>query len=294
MEAHVGYLNPTPDAINGSIIGSAIVAEPTFDHSAGFYSSSFPLVISTTTTGAQIYYTLDGTVPTLTNGTLYTGPITISGESNVRATAFAPGDLSSDVNTVSYIYVAQVLQQGSTAPPGFPTTDAGSTAYYGMSPTVVDNPLYSSELAQDLLNIPTFSLTVNLNDLFNPSTGIYSNPTGDGIVDASIEYIPGGSAPGFQANVGIAIHGGADVLSTNDPKRGFRIEFGNQYGELRSSTIRSSAPMRPRRSRSSIFAPIRTTPGNTQDKIPTTIPPSRMHSRARPWPRSASPRNIQL
>ncbi len=100
-----------------------------------------------------------------------------------------------------------------------------------MSPTVVDNPLYSSELAQDLLNIPTFSLTVNLNDLFNPSTGIYSNPTSDGIVPASIEYIPVGGAAGFQANVGIAIHGGADVLSTNDPKRGFRIEFSSQYGE---------------------------------------------------------------
>ena len=45
----VGYLNPTPDAVNGSLIGSAIVAEPTFDHPDGFYSTSFPLVISTTT-----------------------------------------------------------------------------------------------------------------------------------------------------------------------------------------------------------------------------------------------------
>ena len=231
----IGFLAPTPGAVNGSLLGVGIAAEPTFDHPAGFYTSSFPLVISSATPDAQIYYTLDGTVPTPTNGTLYTGPITISGESNVRAAAFATGYLSSTVNTVSYIYVAQVIEQEpeGQVPAGWPSNWGGSAVHYGMAASVVDNPLYSGEIEQDILNMPTFSITMNLNDLFNLQTGIYSNPSDSGAAwtkPASIEYIPAGGGTGFQANVGIAIHGGADVLATNDPKRGFRIEFSSTYG----------------------------------------------------------------
>ena len=232
----VGFLTPTPGALNGGLLAQGIAAQPVFDHTDGFYSTTFALSIGSPTPGAQIYYTLDGTAPSATNGTLYSGPITISGESNVRAITFAPGYLPSSISASSYIYVAQVIDQepNGQVPPGWPSVDAGSTVHYGMSPTVVDNPLYSSEIEQDLLNMPTFSITMNLNDLFNPSTGIYSNPTGDGAAwtkPASIEYIPANGTAGFQADVGLAIHGGADVLSSNDPKRGFRVEFSSSYGQ---------------------------------------------------------------
>ncbi len=213
-------------------MAQGIAAEPTFDHSDGFYSTSFPLAISDTTPGAQIYYTLDGTAPSQTNGTLYTGPLTISGETNVRAIAYAPGYLPSQVVASSYIYVAQVIQQEpqGQVPAGWPSNWGGSATHYGMAAQVVDNPLYSSEIQQDLLGMPTFSITMNLNDLFSPTTGIYSNPTQEWTVPASIEYIPANGTQGFQADVGLAIHGGADVLSSNDPKRGFRVEFGSSYG----------------------------------------------------------------
>ena len=188
--------------------------------------------ITSATPGAQIYYTLDGTAPSPTNGTLYTSPLTITGETNVRAIAYAPGYLPSSIAASSYIYVAQVIQQEpqGQVPPGWPSSWGGSAEHYGMAAQVVDNPLYSSEIEQDLLNLPTFSITMNLNDLFSPSTGIYSNPTQEWTVPASIEYITPNGTPGFQADVGLAIHGGADVLSSNDPKRGFRVEFSSGYG----------------------------------------------------------------
>ena len=229
----VGFLTPTPGAVNGVLLAQGIAAEPVFDHTDGFYNTSFSLSIGSATPGAEIYYTLDGSAPSQTNGTLYTGPLTISGESNVRAIAIAANYLPSAVNTASYIYVAQVIDQepDGQAPPGWPTDWYGSAEHYGMSPTVVDNPLYSSEIEQDLLDAPVFSITTSLNDLFNPTTGIYSNPAEDLTAPASIELINPNGSPGFQANVGLAIHGGYDVLASDDPKRGFRVEFSSTYGE---------------------------------------------------------------
>ncbi len=229
----VGYLTPTPGAFNGSLLALGIAAEPTFSQPDGFYSTSFQLLINSTTPGAQIYYTLDGSAPSQTNGTLYTGPLTISGESNVRAIAIAPGYLPSAVFTSSYIYVAQVIQQepDGQVPPGWPSDWYGSAVHYGMDAAVVDNPLYSSEIEQDLMDVPVFSITTSLNNLFNPTTGIYSNPSEDLTVPGSVEMINPNGTPGFQANVGLAIHGGYDVYVANDPKRGFRVEFSSSYGE---------------------------------------------------------------
>lgn len=73
-----GYLQPTPGAAGGQAIAQGLAAEPTFDHAHGFYNQPFQLAVSTTTPGAQIRYTLDGSAPTATNGAVYTGPITIS------------------------------------------------------------------------------------------------------------------------------------------------------------------------------------------------------------------------
>jgi fibronectin type 3 domain-containing protein len=230
-----GYLNPTPRTVNGSLLGSAIVDQPTFDHKDGFYTSSFQLKMSDDVAGAKIRYTLDGSAPTATTGTLYTGPITISGETIIRAVAYAPNELTSAVSAVTYIYTSQVITQSSNgkAPTGWPTSWGISTVHYGMDPRVVTNPAYSGEIQQDLLELPTFSITMNLNDLFSPTTGIYSNSENDGsawVRPASIELInPSGGPAGFQANIGLAIKGNYSSRHA-DAKHGFRVEFSSGYG----------------------------------------------------------------
>jgi len=55
------------------------VATPTFSPGAGTYASDQSVTISTTTTGATIYYTTDGTTPT-TSSTLYSSPVSVAGE----------------------------------------------------------------------------------------------------------------------------------------------------------------------------------------------------------------------
>lgn len=60
------------------------------------------LSISTTTSDASIVYTLDGTEPSLTNGTIYDGPISIESTLTVKARAFKDGLEPSNVVSAQY------------------------------------------------------------------------------------------------------------------------------------------------------------------------------------------------
>ena len=73
------------------------MADTTFSHKRGIYSAPFTLTVSTATPGASISYTLDGTEPTPTNGTIVppanasTAPVMtlpIATTRSVRAMAF--------------------------------------------------------------------------------------------------------------------------------------------------------------------------------------------------------------
>jgi hypothetical protein len=68
-----------------TIPGSNVEA-PTFNPTAGFYTNPINVTISCATTGAAIYYTTNGTVPT-TASTLYTQPIPISTTTTLKAIA---------------------------------------------------------------------------------------------------------------------------------------------------------------------------------------------------------------
>jgi hypothetical protein len=74
---------------------------PTFSPAPGAYTSTQSVTLSDTTSGASIYYTTNGSVPT-TSSTLYTGPIAISATTTINAIAFAPGDSASSVSGATY------------------------------------------------------------------------------------------------------------------------------------------------------------------------------------------------
>jgi hypothetical protein len=79
-----------------------VVAPPTFNPPAGTYTSAQTVAISTNTSGASIRYTTDGSTPSSTVGTLYSGPITISSTTTVRAIAYASGMTNSSVSSATY------------------------------------------------------------------------------------------------------------------------------------------------------------------------------------------------
>ena len=80
------------------------VATPTFSPGAGTYNEAQSVSINCSTSGAAIYYTLDGSAPT-TSSEQYTTPITISRTTTVKAIATKEGYNDSSVASANYTIV---------------------------------------------------------------------------------------------------------------------------------------------------------------------------------------------
>jgi hypothetical protein len=227
------FATPTPGALNNSGF-IAFVGDTKFTPNRGFYDSPFSLSITSATANATIIYTTNGSLPSLTNGAIYSTPLPISSTTVIRAAAFKDGFEPSDVDTESFIFVSDVVHQSPNGetPPGWPASWGANVVDYGMDPDVVNNPAYSSELTNDLKSIPSYCITTDLKNLFDPTTGIYANPGNDGIDwerPAAIELIYPDGTKGFHVNAGIRIRGGYS-RSTGNPKHAFRFFFRPEYG----------------------------------------------------------------
>ncbi len=64
------------------------VAIPAFSPIAGSYYAETPVTISTTTGGATVRYTTDGSTPSEINGVIYTGPVTMAQAVDTNLTGF--------------------------------------------------------------------------------------------------------------------------------------------------------------------------------------------------------------
>ena len=105
---------------------------PTFSPAGGTYSASQSATISDATAGATIYYTIDGSTPTIAS-TKYTGPITVSKTETVKAIAASSGNQNSAVATTAYTITPPA---GTTATPTF--IPAGGSYNASQSVTISD------------------------------------------------------------------------------------------------------------------------------------------------------------
>ncbi len=78
------------------------VPAPVFDPAGGRYETAQDVEITCTNVDAHIYYTTDGSTPSANNGTLYSGPITVSAESTTIKAIAIYGNASSAVTTATY------------------------------------------------------------------------------------------------------------------------------------------------------------------------------------------------
>lgn len=98
----------------GTATGSASSSSPTFSPVAGQYNTPQSITISTTTTGATVYYTTDGTDPTSASNQ-YTSPIhiwSIAGKT-IKAISIKSGLTNSTIATATYSYPP--LKTGQTS-----------------------------------------------------------------------------------------------------------------------------------------------------------------------------------
>ncbi|MHC4352233.1 MAG: lamin tail domain-containing protein [Planctomycetota bacterium] len=237
------FSDPSPGATNtGGYLGE--VDAPKFSHRRGFYDRAFTVTLATETEGAVIYYTLNGDEPftqggRLPIGTVYQGPISVSGTTVLRAKAIKPGHMPSRIKTHTYIFVRDVKRQsssGSAPGPGWPTGSVNSQVVnYGMDPDVVNDPRYAPLIEDALRAVPTVSLVTKLSNLFGSSDGIYSHPSREGRAwerPASVELLNPDGSDGFQVDAGLRIRGGFS-RSTNNPKHAFRLLFRAEYGDAK-------------------------------------------------------------
>ena len=227
----------TPGAANGNT-EYLFVRDTSFSHKRGHYSSPFDVSITTATPSATIRYTTDGTEPQQSgNGTTYTGPVTISTTTVLRARAFLAGHAPTNTDTQTYIFPTAVATQ--TAPPGYPTNwQDDANANYDVDPDVSLSAQYSERFLQALSDLPTLCVATDADDIFG-SGGIYTNSRNDSLETAvSAEYFhpaPGSDGTniedGFQLDCGFKVQGGASRNPSSSNKHSLSLRFRSQYGE---------------------------------------------------------------
>ena len=137
------------------------VATPTFNPTAGYYATPQPNIqISTTTSGATIYYTLDGSTPT-TSSTIYTtglGHIYSLAGLTIKAIATKNGMIDSEVATAEYSYPP--IQTGQTL-----CHDSGGTIISGCVGATGHDGLVQAGGARSYTDNPDGTVTDNYSGL---------------------------------------------------------------------------------------------------------------------------------
>ena len=227
QQAELRYFTaPTPgDPNNSGILG--YIDDVEFSAPRGFYDSAFALALASDTPDVTIRYTLDGTEPTASYGTVYAAPISIATTTVVRAAAFKAGYMDAQSVTNTYIFLADVLNQtddqttrdfASTWYAGASSTSSydrrSRPADYEMDPDVVSDATYGPQMIEALTSIPTVALTFDPDDLWSSSGGMYPNSIMRATSSifwekpAAIELIdPSGQEAGFSVNAGARILG---------------------------------------------------------------------------------------
>jgi len=218
----------------------------------GYYESPFNLTIVSDIDGASIIYTLDGSNPTTSQNAftapspamVYVDPNDQTGRDKaplvvLRAKATKNGSESSRIITHTYLFLNQIkdLSFHEQKPsPGWPDRNMSNGNYqyidYGLDPEVINDSRYQDNIIEAFFALSTISLVCDLENLFDPDSGIYVNARKHGREwerEVSVELLNPDESPGFQIDAGMRIRGGWGRRNEN-PKHAFRLFFREEYG----------------------------------------------------------------
>lgn len=242
-----GYFSEiTPKNPNATVLYTGKVADTKFSNDRGFYQNPFSVTITSKTNGATIIYTTDGSKPTLENGIKVTpidsnqetqAVVRINKTTPLRAAAFKEGLMPSNIDTQTYLFLENVLDQPKR-PEGYPfpwiaRNGQSIEGDYEMDPNVVGKLYSRDELKESLLSLPTISIVTNKDNLFDSKSGIQVNPKDSGPDserEISLEFLNFENSPNSQENAGLRMNGNASRLVSR-PKHNLRVIFRGDYGE---------------------------------------------------------------
>lgn len=87
--------------VKGMLTPSDAVNQPTFSPVEGTYSSAQSVTISSATSGAEIRFTTNGSLPT-SGSTLFSSPVAVTSNTTLKAIAYKSGLTDSQVSTANY------------------------------------------------------------------------------------------------------------------------------------------------------------------------------------------------
>ena len=119
-------------SLTATSLGTALT--PTFTPGAGTYTSAQQVMISDSTSGAVIYYTIGTAAPT-ESSTQYSGAITVGSTETINAIAVVPGYVDSAVATATYTINLPPASFSLSASPTAATINAGKSAMFTLTVT---------------------------------------------------------------------------------------------------------------------------------------------------------------
>jgi len=222
------FATPTPGAENdGAYVGEVDAAQ--FSHKRGFYDAPFYLTLATETKNAIIYYTLDGSEPyeftgRFPNGIIYTGPISISRNTCLRARAIKQGWKPSVVITNTYLLNAS--ETVKSLPVISLVGDEGTTFYEPDGVMAIVGGSYGGD-----------------GRWVSDGQNSYNNPMHRGMAyerPVSFEWIEPVDNSGLQIDCGIRVHGSEYMRPryhrsggkwSGNSKFSFRLYFRDSYSK---------------------------------------------------------------
>ena len=237
---------------------------PTFSVAAGSYDATQSVELSTTTEGATIYYTTDGSTPT-NESTEYTGAISVSATQTIKAIAIKTGLTNSDVASATYTLKC-ATPIFSVTPGLYDATQsvelsstAGATIYYTIKTdgTTPANPTSSSTEYTGAISVSSSAII--------KAIAIKDGMTNSDIATAEYRIVVpaelpfkwvGGVKADLIAKQGVETSGlGSDYAESNAP---YRVKFDTTGDYIQIRTNGSIAK---------VYVDVKMLGGNTTSKI---------------------------
>lgn len=187
--------SPSPKSTDGDSLYYAVAAEPTIETSSGVFGKGETVTVTISGEG-DIYYTLDGSEPTVYSKK-YTAPFELAETKSVRAVSYSAGKIRSKAAAATY-----VIGEDDTLPV--------------MTLCVDRDDLYSQEKG-------IYATGYNASSVFPYLGANFWKPWEK---ECTAEFFENGD--GFSIDCGIRIFG---AYSRADDKKSFQLKFRDMYGE---------------------------------------------------------------